>query len=96
MKFLGGGNLAQKIHRDGPMTEDEAVGIMKELLSALSHAHLPGVVHRDIKPSNVLLTAEGRAKLVWCHGSHVGCGLAPTGLRQTVTPGLRLSLLPGL
>jgi serine/threonine-protein kinase len=35
-----------------------------ELLSAVAHAHRNLVVHRDIKPANVLVTREGKAKLL--------------------------------
>jgi serine/threonine-protein kinase len=35
-----------------------------EVVSAVAHAHRNLVVHRDIKPANVLVTAEGKAKLL--------------------------------
>jgi serine/threonine-protein kinase len=35
-----------------------------QLAAALSHTAAAGVIHRDIKPSNVLITPQGRAKLV--------------------------------
>jgi len=35
-----------------------------EVVSALNYAHKKKVVHRDIKPANILLTAEGRAKIL--------------------------------
>ena len=37
--------------------------IMRELGTALAHAHSENVIHRDIKPSNILFTAEGRPML---------------------------------
>lgn len=40
------------------------VGLILELCQAVAHAHAKLVVHRDIKPSNVLVTAEGRTRLI--------------------------------
>jgi serine/threonine protein kinase len=40
------------------------VGIAAQVAAALGHAHDMGVVHRDIKPSNIMLTFDGRVKLI--------------------------------
>jgi serine/threonine-protein kinase len=40
------------------------VDLMRQILSALEAAHAIGVIHRDLKPANVMVTAEGRAKLL--------------------------------
>lgn len=38
--------------------------LILEVCDALEHMHAQGVVHRDIKPGNILVTAEGRVKLL--------------------------------
>jgi eukaryotic-like serine/threonine-protein kinase len=40
------------------------VALIRQVAAALSHAHQNGIVHCDVKPANVLVTAEGRTKLI--------------------------------
>ncbi|MFJ9245918.1 serine/threonine-protein kinase [Streptomyces sp. NPDC101776] len=67
MELIGGGSLADRISRRGPVDAAEAARIGIALLGALRTAHAAGVLHRDIKPANVLLesaddrTDPGRA-----------------------------------
>ena len=56
--------IRQRVERSGPLPVAEAVDIALQIAHALVHASQRGVVHRDIKPSNIILTPQGRAKLV--------------------------------
>jgi len=50
---------------DGQMFGVEArVRLFLEVLAAVAHAHSKLILHRDLKPSNILVTREGRAKLL--------------------------------
>jgi eukaryotic-like serine/threonine-protein kinase len=40
------------------------LGLFRQVLAAVSHAHRNLVVHRDIKPGNVMVDREGRVKLL--------------------------------
>ena len=63
-EFIEGVNLRDLIEQRGPLSLAEAVNYTLQIAEALDHASRRDVVHRDIKPSNVVITPEGRAKLV--------------------------------
>jgi len=46
------------------LTESRVIDIGSQLASALAYAHERGILHRDIKPQNVIVTPEGRAKIL--------------------------------
>lgn len=62
MEHVAGPSL-QTVLSDDRMSQPEALEIALQLLSALTHAHLRGVVHRDVKPANVLIGEGSRVKL---------------------------------
>jgi len=63
MERVQGRDLRQLLQRGRRFTLQQCLTLMQELLAALSHAHLQGVLHRDVKPANVLIDDSGRAKL---------------------------------
>lgn len=63
MEYVEGVTLAVRI-KDGPMSAEEAIDYISQVLSALSYAHGKHIVHRDIKPANMMLTPEGVVKLM--------------------------------
>jgi len=52
MEYLEGEDLAETMHRDGPMPWIRVAQIILQVCSALESAHRSGIIHRDIKPSN--------------------------------------------
>lgn len=63
-EFVDGANLRTLIEQRGQLPVAETIQYMLQVASGLAHAASRGVVHRDIKPSNIIITAEGRAKIV--------------------------------
>src|SRR5689334_112985 len=60
MPHVRGGSLRQRLAAARQLSVDEAVRLVRQLASALAHAHSHGLLHRDIKPENILLH-EGEA-----------------------------------
>jgi tRNA A-37 threonylcarbamoyl transferase component Bud32 len=64
MEYVNGEDLAALVRRRGPLPVAEACRYVREAALGLQHAHENGLVHRDIKPGNLMLTAEGRVKVL--------------------------------
>ena len=63
-EFIEGVNLRDLVEHHGPLPLDQALSYTYQIALALDHASQRSVIHRDIKPSNVLVTPDGKAKLV--------------------------------
>jgi serine/threonine-protein kinase len=63
-EFIEGTTVRRRVDESGPLPVSKSVDITLQIAQALVHAAGRGVVHRDIKPSNIILTPQGRAKLV--------------------------------
>lgn len=63
MELVEGRPLSVLVPQDGLPTESVARYGM-QIADALAHAHERGIVHRDLKTSNVVITPEGRAKVL--------------------------------
>ena len=55
MELLEGETLSAYLHRRGSMTCEQALPLVRQMVSALAAAHQLGIVHRDFKPGNVML-----------------------------------------
>jgi serine/threonine protein kinase len=53
-EFLGGGTLAQRVARMGPLDTDTIFSLGDALIDVLSKVAEEGLVHRDIKPDNIM------------------------------------------
>lgn len=77
MEFIDGPNLKNWVAEHGPLSERDALRVVRELAQALGHAHANGIIHRDVKPENVLLAKrEGDSSLFPYQAKLVDLGLA--------------------
>src|SRR5205807_2771026 len=63
-EFVEGVSLRVLMERRGVLPAGEALHYLLQVATGLAHAAARGVVHRDVKPSNIIVTPEGRAKVV--------------------------------
>src|SRR5262249_35997366 len=47
-----------------PIKFETRIELLIQVLEALAYLHHRGIIHRDLKPDNVLVTTEGRAKML--------------------------------
>jgi serine/threonine protein kinase len=62
MELLEGETLADRLRRQGRMSSEEALPLIRQMADGLAAAHKEGVVHCDFKPSNVMLVGPVRAE----------------------------------
>jgi serine/threonine protein kinase/Flp pilus assembly protein TadD len=60
MEFVEGEDLRTLLRERGKFPPDQAVEIVRQVLSALDAAHAGGVIHRDLKPQNIMRDRNGR------------------------------------
>ncbi|OZU90366.1 serine/threonine protein kinase [Virgibacillus indicus] len=80
MEYVDGMTLKEYIQRYSPLDVEEALDIMRQITSAITHAHDNDIVHRDIKPQNILIDTYGQVKVT---DFGIAIALSATSLTQT-------------
>jgi len=80
MEYVDGIHLLDKIKKEGAMDWQQVLLILKQVLTAIGHAHDAGIVHRDIKPNNIMITKDGTVKI-----TDFGLAKDQSSLTQTMT-----------
>src|SRR5829696_4825164 len=78
MEYVEGRTLKDVIRAEGPLYPERAAEVCADVCSALAAAHARGLIHRDIKPGNVMLTPEGKVKVM-------DFGIARATTSETIT-----------
>jgi serine/threonine-protein kinase len=64
MEYVEGRTLAEYLATGGRLSPTKAAEIAEKVAEALAAAHAQGVIHRDIKPANIMVTRDGRVKVM--------------------------------
>ena len=56
MEFIEGESLTDLLKREGALSPQRAVSILRQCSEALQSAHDLGIAHRDLKPDNIMIT----------------------------------------
>ena len=89
MEFIDGVSLSSMIAKQ-KISTSTAAKMVVEIGQALNAAHRAGVIHRDLKPGNIMVTSDGRLKIV-----DFGLSFAKRGLNSDEATG-SMSIFSGV
>jgi WD40 repeat protein len=64
MEYVAGTDLGRLVQERGPLPVDRACAYVRQAAVGLQYAFEQGMVHRDLKPHNLMLTPDGRVKIL--------------------------------
>jgi len=82
MEYLPHGSLQTLLEKQGKLPVEQAVRLTIGICEGLAQLHEKGIIHRDIKAENILLTADGRPKIIDFGIAHVPEAFGGMGLTQ--------------
>jgi tRNA A-37 threonylcarbamoyl transferase component Bud32 len=63
LELADGETLRSRLER-GPLAVEDALEICKQISEGLEAAHEKGIIHRDLKPGNIMISPEGKVKIL--------------------------------
>jgi serine/threonine protein kinase len=63
-EFVPGSDLRSLVRKKGEMAQRDAATVITQAAMGLQHAHEKGLIHRDVKPGNLMVTPDGKTKVL--------------------------------
>jgi calcium-dependent protein kinase len=63
-RICRGGELFERIIKNGTFSEKQAARIFKQMLSSLAYMHEANFCHRDLKPENFMFEDESKSSMI--------------------------------
>ncbi|MDR1473222.1 MAG: Stk1 family PASTA domain-containing Ser/Thr kinase [Lactobacillales bacterium] len=80
MEYVCGMDLKKYIKQNFPISNEEIVRIMHEVLAGVAVAHDNRIIHRDLKPQNILISKDGQVKIT---DFGIAIAISETSITQT-------------
>lgn len=87
-EYANAGSLTEHLDVHGPLTEQEAALVARDICRALEETSAKTIVHRDIKPSNILLVKDVRGQISAAKLGDFGIAQDLKARSTTVVPGM--------
>lgn len=87
MEFIDGITLKEKISREGKLSLEESLNIIKPIINALKEVHKENILHRDIAPDNIMIGNDGKVSLIDFGASRFATTTYSKSLSVLIKPG---------